>query len=91
MARKAGVALLFALALASVHLAEAQQQQAKLPTIRWLAIRPASAGGQEIIRRMLREIGYVEGKNIAFEDRFADDSSLGVQQLVCPGLVVLHI
>jgi putative tryptophan/tyrosine transport system substrate-binding protein len=72
MGRKAGVALLFALALASVHLAEAQQQ-AKLATIGWLAIRPASAGGQEIIRRMLREIGYVEGKNIAFEDRFADD------------------
>ena len=72
MARKAGVALLFALALASVHLAQAQQQ-AKLPTIGWLAIRPASSGGQKIIRRMLREIGYVEGKNIAFEDRFADD------------------
>src|SRR5215510_6891711 len=72
MARKAGIALLFALALASVHLAQAQQQ-AKLPTIGWLAIRPVSSGGQKIIRRMLREIGYVEGKNIAFEDRFADD------------------
>jgi hypothetical protein len=67
------------------------QQQAKVAKIGWLAMRPASAGGQEVIRRMLREIGYVEGKNIAFEDRFADDSSLGVQQLVCPGLVVLHI
>ena len=65
MARKAGVALLFALALASVHLAQAQQQ-AKLPTIGWLAIRPASSGGQKIIRRMLSEIGYVEGKNISF-------------------------
>jgi putative tryptophan/tyrosine transport system substrate-binding protein len=49
------------------------QQQAKVAKIGWLAIRPASAGGQEVIRRMLREIGYVEGKNIAFEDRFADD------------------
>src|SRR5215471_393235 len=72
MARKAGVALVFVLALASVHLAQAQQQ-AKLPTVGWLAIRPASSGGQKITRRMLREIGYVEGKNIAFEDRFADD------------------
>jgi ABC-type uncharacterized transport system substrate-binding protein len=49
------------------------QQQAKVAKIGWLAMRPASAGGQEVIRRMLREIGYVEGKNIAFEDRFADD------------------
>jgi putative ABC transport system substrate-binding protein len=49
------------------------QQQAKVAKIGWLAIRPSSAGGQEVIRRMLREIGYVEGKNIAFEDRFADD------------------
>jgi putative tryptophan/tyrosine transport system substrate-binding protein len=72
MARKIIVVLLVGLALVSVRLAGAQQQ-AKLPTIGWLAIRPASAGGQEIIRRMLREIGYVEGKNIAFENRFADD------------------
>jgi ABC-type uncharacterized transport system substrate-binding protein len=58
--------------LATIFSAEAQQP-AKISKIGWLAIRPASAGGQEVIRRMLREIGYVEGKNIAFEDRFADN------------------
>ena len=54
-------------------LAEAQQQ-AKIPKIGWLGTRPTtSAGGQEAIRRMLRDLGYVEGKNIAFEYRFADN------------------
>src|SRR5215510_2770733 len=64
--------LLGGLILAWVHISEAQQPT-NIAKIGWLAIRPASAGGQEVMRRMLREIGYVEGKNIAFEVRFADD------------------
>jgi putative ABC transport system substrate-binding protein len=61
-------AVLFALCSS----AEAQQQ-AKVAKIGWLGARPASAGGQETIRRMLRDLGYVEGKNIAFEYRYADN------------------
>jgi putative tryptophan/tyrosine transport system substrate-binding protein len=61
-------AVLFALCLP----AEAQQQ-AKVPKIGWLGARPASAGGQETLRHMLRDLGYVEGKNIAFEYRYADN------------------
>src|SRR5262245_40355374 len=49
------------------------QQQGKIPKIGWLSARRASNTGQEIIIRMLRDLGYVEGKNIAFEYRFADD------------------
>jgi len=49
------------------------QQPAKLPKIGWLGVRPASAGGQVTIGRELRELGYVEGKNIAFEYRYADN------------------
>ena len=49
------------------------QQHAKAPKIGWLGTRPASDGGQETIRRMLRDLGYVEGKNIAFEYRYAED------------------
>jgi putative tryptophan/tyrosine transport system substrate-binding protein len=49
------------------------QQQAKVHKFGWLGARPSSAGGQEIIPRMLRDLGYVEGKNIAFEYRFADN------------------
>jgi putative ABC transport system substrate-binding protein len=62
------VATLFAIAVR----AEAQSQD-KVPKIGWLSARRASNSGQETIVRMLRDLGYVEGKNVAFEYRFADD------------------
>lgn len=79
-------------------IAEAQQQ-AKLPKIGWLGTRPASdpGGGYEILRGELRALGYVEGKNIAFEYRSADNKidrlpaladelvRLKVDVLVAPG------
>src|SRR5512132_1247164 len=49
------------------------QQPAKTHKIGWLSSRRASNSGQEIIIRMLRDLGYVEGKNVAFEYRFAND------------------
>ena len=49
------------------------QQQARIPKIGWLSARRASTSGQETIVRMLCDLGYVEGKNVAFEYRFADD------------------
>jgi hypothetical protein len=61
-------ALLFALRVP----AEAQQQ-AKVSKIGWLSARRAANIGQETIVGMLRDLGYVEGKNIAYEYRFADD------------------
>jgi putative ABC transport system substrate-binding protein len=69
----------FCLALCAVLLtlstpAEAQQQM-KVAKIGWLGSRPASdaaAAGKEVISRMLRELGHIEGKNIAFEYRNAD-------------------
>ena len=61
--------MLFALCFS----AEAQQQ-AKVPKIGWLGARPAAiASGRELLGRELRPLGYVEGKNIAFESRYADD------------------
>ena len=50
------------------------QQKAKAAKIGWLATRGGSTpgGGSEVIRRELRELGYVEGKNIAFEYRYTD-------------------
>jgi len=52
------------------------QQQAKIPKIGFLGVRSAAGpgGGSDTIRRMLRELGYVEGKNIAIEFRFANDN-----------------
>ena len=49
------------------------QQQAKLPKIGWLAVRPASAAfAIESFRREFTKLGYVDGKNIAFEYRYAE-------------------
>jgi putative ABC transport system substrate-binding protein len=55
--------------------AEAQQQK-KIPHIGVLRPdRPGNAGGEALInafRQGLRKLGYVEGQNIALEQRFAD-------------------
>jgi len=48
------------------------QQQAKLPKIGWLAVRPASAAfAIESFQREFSKLGYVDGKNIVFEYRYA--------------------
>src|SRR5882724_9729825 len=50
------------------------QQSAKIPKIGWLGTRPATAAtGLERLRRELGALGYVEGKNIVFESRYADN------------------
>jgi putative ABC transport system substrate-binding protein len=50
------------------------QQQAKIPKIGALRAQPASspASSHESFLRAFRELGYVEGKNIAFETRSAE-------------------
>ena len=50
------------------------QQQTKVPRIGWLGFRSASdaSPGRELFQRDLRALGYVEGKNIAFEYRSAE-------------------
>src|SRR5262245_34522260 len=65
-------AMLFVLCVS----AEAQQL-AKIYKIGWLGCRPAlredvAARGSEIIRRELQALGYIEGKNLAFEYRSAE-------------------
>src|SRR5262245_8548521 len=71
MGEKAIGVLLVSLALASVHLSEAQQQ-AKVPKIGWLLSGSSSAPRNELLGRELRALGYVEGKNITFEYRSAE-------------------
>ena len=51
------------------------QQPAKIPKIGFLAAGSASAShcGIELFLREFRKLGYVEGKNITFVSRFADN------------------
>jgi ABC-type uncharacterized transport system substrate-binding protein len=50
------------------------QQQAKVAKIGWLGSGSSSAPGslRVVFQQVLSEIGYVEGKNIVFEHRFAE-------------------
>jgi putative ABC transport system substrate-binding protein len=59
--------------LASTHLANAQQPT-KVPRIGFLLASSASANSArvEAFRQGLRELGYVEGKNIVIESRYAE-------------------
>jgi hypothetical protein len=62
-------AMLFALCVPA-----SAQQAAKIPRVGELLFRPGPAlgAGRELFRRSLRELGYTEGKNIAFEIRSAE-------------------
>src|SRR5262245_31662111 len=70
------VYVLSPLILASIHLAEAQQTK-KVFRIGYLAgISPEAQSARiEAFRQGLRELGYVEGKNIVIESRYAEGKS----------------
>jgi len=53
-------------------IAEAQQQT-EIPKIGWLGVGSEPGSGLESFRGELDKLGYVEGKNIAFESRHADN------------------
>jgi putative ABC transport system substrate-binding protein len=73
MDRKIILFLLAASVLICLHLAEAQQPN-KVPRIGYLSTTDPSreSARAEGIRRALRERGYIEGKNIAIEYRYAE-------------------
>ncbi len=73
MNKKIVVSLLASFILALVHLAEAQQP-AKVPRIGYLAGTgpDAQSARMEAFRQGLRELGYVEGKNIVIDPRYAE-------------------
>jgi putative tryptophan/tyrosine transport system substrate-binding protein len=73
MAKKIIVVLLVGLTLASVHLVEAQQTK-KVPHIGVIspAFPSAAAPFIEAFREGLHDLGYIEGKNIVIEYRYAE-------------------
>ena len=73
MVRRLSIFIFVSVILASVLFAEAQQLK-KVPRIGYLsATDPASDSTRiEPIRLALRELGYMEGQNIAIEYRYAE-------------------
>jgi ABC-type uncharacterized transport system substrate-binding protein len=73
MTKKLLVALLATFLLTTVSPAEAQQPT-KIPWIGYLsgASPSTNPAGREAFRQGLRELGYVEGKNIVIEYRYAE-------------------
>jgi ABC-type uncharacterized transport system substrate-binding protein len=72
--RKAGVvSILFVVLLAVAVIAKAQQPK-KVPRIGYLSSldQARESARFEAIRLALRELGYIEGQNIAFEYRYAE-------------------
>jgi hypothetical protein len=68
---------LSALLLALCVSAEAQQKSTT-PRIGWLGVRPDdSTTSFNLFRQELGALGYVEGKNIAFEHRSAQKITIG--------------
>src|SRR5262249_20897909 len=74
MGKKAIIVFLVGLALASVDLAGAQQPTGKVKRIGFMATGSVSSDRNRIdtFRRGLRDLGYVEEKNIAIEYRYAE-------------------
>jgi putative tryptophan/tyrosine transport system substrate-binding protein len=72
-ATKIVVWLLATLLLLPLEPVAEAQQQAKVAKIGWLAVRPASAGFMiDSFQNEFSKIGYVDGKNITFEYRYAE-------------------
>src|SRR5688500_13816316 len=74
--------LLTILLLASVHLTEAQQPD-KAHRIGYLSVLSHSSMADRIeaFRQGLRELGYVEGKNIVIEWRYGEEKPARVSDL----------
>ena len=76
MGKAAIVVLILCLALVTIRPAEAQQSSGKVPRIGFLLSPSPSAPGFvdriEAFKQALRELGYVEGKTIVIEYRWAE-------------------
>ena len=64
--------LAFALYLVGVPVTTSAQQPDKLPRLGWLQNHSPTSPHYEGFREGLRELGYVEGKNLTVEARWAD-------------------
>jgi putative ABC transport system substrate-binding protein len=74
MKREISAVALCAMLFAPCSFAGAQQQSENIPRVAYLSLRTASslAHSLDAFRQGLRELGYIEGKNVLLEYRFAD-------------------
>src|SRR5947208_280693 len=73
--RKVGVlSILFVVALLAVAVIANAQQPKKVPRIGYLSLQDSAneSARSEAIRLALRELGYIEGQNIAIEYRYME-------------------
>src|SRR6516162_3422192 len=71
MFRRIVICLLLTVLLLTISFAEAQQPT-KIPRVGFLFIGSKDQPHLDSFRQGLRDLGYVEGKNIAIEYRYAD-------------------
>ena len=74
-AARLGLALILFIGLVGAPLTAGTQQPAKVPRIGWLSIASHTAEVSHLLEAFsqgLRELGYVEGRTITIEYRFAD-------------------
>src|SRR5258705_6822351 len=91
MDRRAFIGTLTGGLLAAPHAAEAQQA-AKVPRIGYLAINlAASPHLPEAFRQGLRDLGYVEGRNVVIEYRDAEGKGVERFPALAAELVVLKV
>src|SRR6266481_2732015 len=95
MKRAAVPSILVAVVLLALGVIAEAQQQAKTFKVGWLESATTDRGSRlgDIFLRRLAELGFVEGKNIAFEYRSADNKldrlPALVDELVCLNVDVL--
>ena len=73
--------LLATIFLTATTSADAQQAGKVYRVGRLSGSLSSSTFGHDAIRRELRELGYVEGKNISFENRYAEENPEGLRAL----------
>ncbi len=89
---KLAACVLCAVILAFCSSAEAQQSAKKIPRVGFLSLNRATVQKDrvEAFREALRKLGYIDGKNITVEYRFADNDAERMSKLAA-ALVHLHV
>jgi ABC-type uncharacterized transport system substrate-binding protein len=67
-----GLVSIVAAVVLAVPLTTGAQQASKIWRVGWLQPSPSPNPGHASFRPGMRELGYLEGQNVKFEDRFAD-------------------